>query len=103
MPKKSSSVESGSAEGSVKEEEGVVKKSSLPVQEDVRKLEDTVEIINRRQTAEVDNKVRRPLAVSLYHTHMYMYIIVLSGLSKITAKTVYFQKEKMQMVRFSEF
>ncbi len=57
MPKKSSSVESGSAEGSVKEEEIVVRKSSLPVEDDIRKLEDTVEIINRRQTTEVECKV----------------------------------------------
>ncbi len=41
----------------MKEEEGVIRKSSLPVEEDMRKLEDTVEIINRRQITEVDSKV----------------------------------------------
>ena len=46
--------ESVSSEGSLKDD---AKGSPSPVEEDARKLEDTVEIINRRQTIDVDSKV----------------------------------------------
>ena len=53
MVGKKAASDSGSAKGSVSSEEGVTRKTSVPSSEDMRKLEDRLEVIDRRQ-AEVE-------------------------------------------------
>ena len=63
--------DSGSSEGSLKDD---AKGSPSPVEEDARKLEDTVEIINRRQKIEVDSKVDSKVGCSVWVGFVYNFL-----------------------------